>query len=108
MGGNVVNDNFVKLILSGILICLAVIAFKPSEKYVQAPTPNVNVDNHSRFIQISPNTIGVVDTGHNSGKEQLVVFEYDTKSKLFKVVTALDYREIFTHPEEHGIPVKEE
>ncbi|RCW38846.1 hypothetical protein [Paenibacillus prosopidis] len=100
------NDNFVKVVLMGILICLAVIAFKPTEKYIQSPTPNVSVDSKNRFIQIAPNTIGVVDTGHNTGKEQLVVFEYDSENQAFKVVSSLDYQEIFTHPEEHGIPIR--
>lgn len=100
------NDNFVKVVLTGILICLAVIAFKPTEKYIQSPTPNVSVDSKNRFIQIAPNTIGVVDTGHNTGKEQLVVFEYDSEDQAFKVVSSLEYQEIFTHPEEHGIPIR--
>ena len=101
------NNNFVKVILSGILICLAVIAFKPTEKYIQSPTPNVNVDNNNRLIQIAPNTIGIVDTGHSSGKEQLVIFEYDPTKKTFKVVHTLEYEDIFTHPREYGIPVRE-
>lgn len=100
------NDNFLKVVLTGILICLAVIAFKPTEKYVQTPTPNVSVDSKSRFVQIAPNTIGVMDTGHNTGKEQLVIFEYDATNKSFKVVSTLEYEDIFTHPEKYGIPVR--
>jgi hypothetical protein len=99
------SDNFVKVILTGILICLGVIAFKPTENYIQSPAPNVSADSKNRFIQIAPNTIGVVDTGHNTGKEQLVVFEYDTIKKSFKVVSTLEYRDILTHPEDYGIPV---
>lgn len=82
------------------------IAFKPTEKYIQSPTPNVNVDSKNRLIQIAPNTIGVVDTGHNSGKEQLIVFEYDSVNQSFKVVSSLEYQDIFTHPQEHGIPIR--
>jgi hypothetical protein len=53
---------------------------------IQPPKPNVEVNNQGgRVVQIAPNRVGVVDTGHGSGREQLVVFEYNPETKDFEV-----------------------
>lgn len=102
------NDVFRKVILSGILICLIVIAFKlNTNENVQQPTPNVEVNNQGgRVVQIAPNRVGVIDTGHGSGWEQLVVFEYNPETKDFEIVSSLTYEDYFNHPEDYGIPVR--
>lgn len=97
------KDLFTKVILTGILICLIVIATKSQEYQFNSPAPEVWVENSNRFVQIAPNIIGIVDTGHNSGKEHLVIFEYDEDANTFNILTALDYNKIFTHPEVHGL-----
>ena len=104
------NDTFIKVILSGILMCLIVIAFKiNTNEYIQTPTPNVDVNNQGgRVVQIAPNKVGVVDTGNGSGWEQLVVFEYNPNTKKFEVVSSLTYEDIFNHPKENGIPVRDD
>ncbi len=101
------NDNFNKYILSGILICLLVIAFKMNNKNeVQYLPSNVDIDNRGRVVQIAPNRVGVIDTGGSSGWEQLIIFEYNPDTKSFHVVSSLPYEDIFNHPKEHGIPVR--
>lgn len=101
------KDNFIKLILSGIFICLLLIAFKISNKNdVQYPNQNVDVDNRGRVVQIAPNRVGVIDTGSGSGWEQLVIFDYNPNTKSFIVVSNLPYEDIFNHPKENGIPVR--
>jgi len=101
------NDKFIKVILSGILLCLLVITFKINNKNeVPYQTPNVDIDNRGRVVQIAPNRIGVIDTGNESGWEQLVIFEYNPDTKSFNVVSSLPYEDIFNHPKEHGIPVR--
>ncbi|WP_436374747.1 hypothetical protein [Cytobacillus sp. BC1816] len=104
------NDTFIKVILSGILVCLIVIAFKMNtDEYIQVQTPNVDVNNQGgKVVQIAPNRVGVVDTGFNSGWEQLVVFEYNPNTKAFEVVSSLTYEDYFNHPEEYGIPVRDD
>ncbi|WP_102263977.1 hypothetical protein [Mesobacillus jeotgali] len=101
------NDTFIKVILSGILVCLIVIAFKMNTKeQIQIPPSNVDVVNQGgRIVQIAPNRIGVIDT---NGWEQLVVFEYNPDTKKFDVVGSLTYEDIFNHPEEYGIPTRED
>jgi hypothetical protein len=104
------NDTFTKVILSGILLCLIVIAFKVDKnEYIQSSTPNVEVVSNQigRVVQIAPNRVGVVDTGNGSGWEQLVVFEYNPNTKMFEVVSSLTYEDIFNHPKEYGIPVRD-
>ena len=104
------NDIFLKVILSGILVCLIVVAIKiNTNKYAQTPAPNVHVSNQGgRVVQIAPNRVGVVDTGNGSGWEQLVVFEYNPDTKKFEVVTSLTYEDILNHPEEYGIPTRDD
>ncbi|MCM3729717.1 hypothetical protein M3226_29555 [Neobacillus cucumis] len=104
------NDTFIKVILSGILVCLVVIAFKMNtNEYIQTPTPNVDVTNQGgRVVQIAPNRVGVIDTGNGSGWEQLVVFEYNPNTKKFEVVSSLTYEDILNHPKENGIPVRDD
>ena len=101
------NDTFIKVILSGILVCLIVIAFKMNaNEQIQIPPSNVDVVNQGgRVVQIAPNRIGVIDM---NGWEQLVVFEYNPDTKKFDVVGSLTYEDIFNHPEEYGIPTRED
>lgn len=101
------NDAFIKVILSGILVCLIVIAFKmDTNEQIQIPPSNVDVFNQGgKVVQIAPNRVGVIDT---NGWEQLVVFEYNPDTKKFEVAGSLTYEDIFNHPEEYGIPTRED
>lgn len=108
MKGAIMTDKFSKVILTGILFCLIIIAFKTTkDNNITTPTPNVNIDNVQRFVQIAPNRIGIVDTGTNTGyRGQLVIFDFDEGSKTFKYVETLKASYILDHPEEFGIPVR--
>ncbi|MCT2347200.1 hypothetical protein AB9M62_14595 [Bacillales bacterium AN1005] len=100
------NGIFLKVILSGILVCLIVIAFKlNNNEQIQIPPSNVDIDNQGgRVVQIAPNRIGVIDTGNGSGWEQLVIFDYNQDNEKFEVVGSLTYEDIFNHPEDYDIP----
>lgn len=101
------TDKFTKVILTGILICLIVIAFKPNKENVTIPTPKVNIDNMQQFVQIAPNRIGIVDSGTHTGyRGQLVIFDFDSNSKTFSYVETLKASYILDHPEEYGIPIR--
>jgi hypothetical protein len=101
------NDRYTKVILTGILICLIVIAFKPNKENATVPTPNVNIDNMQQFVQIAPNRIGIVDNGTHTGyRGQLIIFDFDPDSKTFKYVETLKASYILDHPEEFGIPIR--
>jgi hypothetical protein len=101
------NDRYMKFILTGILVCLIVIAFKPNKENVTVPTPNVNIDNMQQFVQIAPNRIGIVDSGTHTGyRGQLIIFDFDPDSKTFKYIETLKASYILDHPEEFGIPIR--
>lgn len=101
------NDRYIKVILTSILICLIVISFKPNKENAKVPTPNVNIDNMQQFVQIAPNRIGIVDTGVQTGyRGQLIIFDFDPDSKTFKYVETLKASYILDHPEEFGIPIR--
>lgn len=98
---------FTKAILTGILIFLALIAFKLNNQNSTISTPNVNIDNTQQFLQITPNRIGIIDTSVGTGhRDQLLIFDFDPNSKTFKYIESLNTQYILNHPEEFGIPVK--
>lgn len=95
------TDKFTKVILAGILICLIIIAFKPNKENVTIPTPNVNIDNMQKFVQIAPNRIGIVDSGvHTGNRGQLIIFDFDEDTKSFKYIETLRASYILNHPHE--------
>ncbi|GIP44053.1 hypothetical protein J45TS6_25120 [Paenibacillus sp. J45TS6] len=103
------NENYTKIILTGILLSLLIIAFKPNQKVEPTiiPPSNVTVSSNNEFIQISSNIIGVKDDGTHSGiRGQLLVFEYNNTSKLFEFKGSLNYEEYINHPEKYGIAVR--
>jgi hypothetical protein len=98
-------DKFTKAVLIGILVLLAVIAFRQPTITIQNPTPNVSVENPQQFVQIAPNRIGLVDTGIHSGiRGQLIVFDYIPDTNTFQYVNTLNASYVLDHPEEFGIP----
>jgi hypothetical protein len=109
---NLKNDNFNRVVLCGILLCLTIIAYKISfnqKENIQMLTPNVSVSSQNEnIVQIAPNRIGVVDTGSNSGWHQLVVFEYHSDTKKFVEVSSLPYEDIFNNPNQYGIPTRDQ
>lgn len=102
------TDKFSKVVLTGILICLIIIALKPNrDNNITTLVPNVNIDNIQQFVQIAPNRIGIVDTGTHTGyKGQLIIFDFDSDTKSLKYVETLKASYILDHPEEYGIPVR--
>lgn len=101
------SDKFTKVILTGILICLIIIAVKPNRETISVPTPNVNIDNMQQFVQVAPNRIGIVDSGIQTGYSgQLIIFDFDPESKNFKYIETLNASYILDHPEEYGIPIR--
>ena len=103
------SNNFMKIILSGILICLVIISLKMENLKndpINIPESIVTVNND--IIQIAPNIIGVKDNGSHTGfNGQLLIFEYDATAKSFKYTSALNYGYYMDHPEEFGIPKRQ-
>lgn len=102
------NDTFTKVILSGILICMIIIAFELSDSKATAePVSHIAVESPGdRLLHIAPNKIGIVDEGANSGWEQLVIFELNEETGEFEVDTTIPYEDIFIYPEFNDIPLR--
>lgn len=102
------SDTFNKVILSGILICLIIIAVKlPNTEVTAGSEPYVSVESPGDcLVHIAPNKIGIVDKGAGSGWEQLVIFEFNKEAGEFEVDTTILYEDIFNHPEFNDIPLR--
>jgi hypothetical protein len=98
-------DKFSKSILIGILICLIVIAFKPSSNQPFPTTnPNVNISNGEEIIQLSSNKIAVVDNRNNSGLwGTILVFNYNPDKKEFEYESTMNYEDYFRNPQKYGL-----
>lgn len=103
------NNNSIKLLLVGILICLAIIAFKPTPTMVTQPAisnPNINIDNGQQVIQLAPNRIAVVDNRVVSGtRGTILVFEYNDTKKSFDFIGDFNYSDYFSNPQKYNLPL---
>lgn len=111
-----VRENFSKLIMVGILICLIVIAIKPTniqvegqQPYIQVPVsnPNVNIDQGEQVIQLAPNRIAIIDSRVVSDtRGNIVVFDYDSNTKKFIYAGTMNYLEVIKNPSVFEEPKK--
>ncbi|QAT39418.1 hypothetical protein [Clostridium sp. JN-9] len=93
------NDKVNKILLSGILICLIIIALKTTNKQYISPSPNINISKSETVIQLAPNRIAVIDNINNSGtRGTVLVFDYDTVSKKFNYAGSMNYVDYFNKP----------
>ncbi|MDP4086290.1 MAG: hypothetical protein Q8934_16980 [Bacillota bacterium] len=103
------NDKFSKLILTGILICLIIIAINLNNIQISTPNPNINVsaETGEEIIQLAPNRIAVVDNSTNSGmRGTILVYEYNNNKKTFEFIGNFNYADYFSNPQKYGIPMK--
>lgn len=98
------NDKFSRVILSGILICLIIIALKPNNIQVSSPNPNINVSAGEEIIQLAPNRIAVVDNNINSGmRGTILIFDYNSNTKNFNYKGSMNYADYFRNPDKYGL-----
>jgi hypothetical protein len=94
------------LVMVGILICLVIIALKPTPSYsFQSPPVSVSNDQTGEsVVQLSENKIAVVKTNTNSGMHgQILVFEFDEKAKTFRFIGHYNYQDYFRNPQNYGL-----
>lgn len=100
------NDKFNKMILIGILICLIIIALKPSITQVSSPVPNISVSAGEEIIQLAPNRIAVVNNDINSGmRGTILIFDYDSNTNKFNYRGSMNYADYFMNPGKYGLPL---
>lgn len=86
-------------ILIGILICLIIIALKPTS-YVDSNYPDsfdvYNQNEAEKVIQLTDNRIAIVDTNEYSANQgKIIVLEFDESNETFDVIGRYDYLEDF-------------
>jgi len=89
------NDLFNKIILTGILISLLIIAFKPDPVIESSPQDiKINEIKSNQVVQLSDNKISIVDTDVNSTLYgEILILEYDEDAETFNLVGSYNYRE---------------
>ncbi|SHH91143.1 hypothetical protein SAMN02745823_01389 [Sporobacter termitidis DSM 10068] len=98
------NDNFTKVVLAGILVCLAILAFKPAP--TATATANPSIDTGEQIVQLAPDRIAVVDNRTNSGmRGTVLVYDYDSTAKTFSFAGSFDYSDYFSNPQKYGLPL---
>lgn len=84
-------------ILIGILICLIIIALKPTS-YIDSNYPDsfdvYNQNEAETVIQLADNRIAIVDTNeYSSNQGKIIVLEFDESNETFDVIGRYDYLE---------------
>lgn len=91
------SENSNRKILIGILICLIIIALKPTSYSDYSDFPDsldVYNDEGKTVIQLAENRIAIVDTNTNSGTQgEVFVFEFDESKGSFDLISSYDYLE---------------
>ena len=97
--------------LVGILVFLAIIAFKPvpqlsvnGQPQVSQPQVINQINPGQSIIQLGPNRIAVVDTRSNSGLYgAILVFDYNEGKHTFDFTGKFNYSDYFRNPNKYGI-----
>ena len=98
------NDNFSKVILVGIFICLLIIALKHNSGVQVSPNANIDISSGEEIIQLAPNRIAVVVNSNVSGmKGTILVFDFDINTKSFNFVGTFNYADYLRNPQNYGI-----
>ena len=98
------NDNFSKVILVGIFICLLIIALKHNSSVQVSPNANTTISSGDEIIQLAPNRIAVVTNRFSSGMGgTILVFDFDSDTKSFNFVGTFNYADYFRNPQNYGI-----
>jgi hypothetical protein len=79
----------------GILICLILIALKPTPSF-EMPYYNHDYPANESVVQLAENRIAIVDTSINSGRRgEIIVLEYDEELERFKEKGRHNYLDFF-------------
>ena len=89
-------DKSMKIILSGIFICLVaiavIIAVKPVNiicNFPEQPVQKIELNDNEKVIQLASDRIAIYDD------EKVLVFDFDSKEQIFRYIGKFDYSEYF-------------
>ncbi|WP_164669972.1 hypothetical protein [Virgibacillus doumboii] len=98
------SDKTSKIIMMGILICLAIIAFKPTPSFHSNFPSSLDVSAHNgeTVVQLAENRIAIVDTNINSGmRGEMFVLEFNEDEKTFELIGRYNYVDFFRNPQKY-------
>ncbi|WP_153722324.1 hypothetical protein [Sporosarcina cascadiensis] len=88
------SDKTSKNIMIGILVCLVIIALKPTPSFQSEFPSSLEVSDYrgEAVVQLAENRIAIVDNNTNSGMHgEVLVLEFDETSKSFKMLGRYNY-----------------
>ncbi|TYR98613.1 hypothetical protein FZC84_14370 [Rossellomorea vietnamensis] len=95
-------DKSSKIIMTGILICLIIIAFKPVPSFQSNMPASLDVSNGEAVVQLGENRIAVVDTNLNSGmRGEVFALEFNEEEETFDLIGRYNYVDFFHNPQNY-------
>ncbi|SET71131.1 hypothetical protein SAMN05216389_12229 [Oceanobacillus limi] len=95
------SDNGMKKIMIGILICLIIIALKPTPSFEQNYPPYPDVSNGQSVVQLTEDRMAIVDNGMDSGMYgEVIVLEFDENTNTFELIGTYNYIEDYYDSQE--------
>lgn len=90
------------IILIAILVCLFVIANKPTPTFTGGQTTTYFPS--QIVVQLGNNRIGIVETGSNSGQYgTILVLQFNDSTKTFELISKYNYSDFFRNPQNYPI-----
>ena len=98
------SDKTIKFLMTGILICLLLIALKPVPSFESNFPSSLNVSDYNgeTVVQLAENRIAIVDTNLNSGmRGEIVVLEFNEIEKTFELMGRYNYIDVFQNSQDY-------
>ena len=99
------SDKTIKSLMTGILICLLLIAFKPVPSFQSNFPSSLNVNDYDTgetVVQLAENRIAIVDTNLYSDMHgEVVVLEFNEIEKTFELMGRYNYIDVFQNSQDY-------
>ena len=97
------SDKTIKSLMTGILICLLLIALKPVPSLQSDFPSSLDINNNGEtVVQLAENRIAIVDTSLNSGMHgEVFVLEFNEIEKTFELIGRYNYVDFFRNPQNY-------
>jgi hypothetical protein len=98
------SDKSNRKIMIGILICLVLIALKPTPSFHSnfPSSLDVNDYNGETVVQLAENRIAIVETDLNSGmRGEIFVLEFNENEETFDLIGRYNYVDFFRNPQKY-------
>lgn len=98
------SDKTIKILMTGILICLIIIAFKPAPSFQPNFPSSLDVLNGESVVQLGDNRIAILNTNITSGMHgEVFVLEFNEAEKTFDLIGRYNYHDFFNNPQKYNL-----